>query len=170
MNGSLNIRPAVIAEYERLAVLWKGVEYLHHQGFPHIFRNPDDEWSTRSAVASLIVGPGSAILLAETNTEIAGFVALRVYRVEQRPGMRRTSFVIIENMAVAPLHRRRGIGRALLEAAEDWTAQRGIAVLQLFVWEFNDAAVRFYESEGFVTELRGMTRRLKDVGNVSEKD
>lgn len=80
---------------------------------------------------------------------------------------------MIENMAVDPLHRRRGIGRGLLRAAEDWTAKRGIAVLQLFVWEFNDAAVRFYESEGFVTELRGMARRLKverASGNGSEKD
>jgi ribosomal protein S18 acetylase RimI-like enzyme len=163
MNGSLDIRPAVIGEYERLAVLWKGVEYLHHQGLPHIFRKPDDEWPTRSAVASLIVGPSSTILIAETNTEIAGFVALRVYRVEQTPRMQRRSFVIIENMAVDNLQRGRGVGRALLRAAEDWTAQRGIATLQLFVWQFNDAAVRFYESEGFVTELRGMARRSKDV-------
>lgn len=160
MNRSLNIRPAVVAEYERLSVLWRDVEYLHHQAIPHVFRNPDEVWPTRSAVESLIVGPNSTILIAEANDEIAGFVTLQVHQVQQTPRMRGRRFVMIENMAVDRPHRRRGIGRALLKAAEDWAAQRGIDVLQLFVWQFNDAAARFYESEGFVTELRGMARRI----------
>jgi ribosomal protein S18 acetylase RimI-like enzyme len=163
MNRSFNIRSAVVAEYERLSVLWRGVEYLHHQAFPHIFREPDEGRPTRSAVESLIAGPESTILIAETKNEIVGYVTLEVHQVKQTPRMRERRFVMIENMAVDPLHQRRGIGRALLRAAEDWAAQRRIAVLQLFVWEFNDAAVRFYESEGFVTELRGMARRLKDT-------
>ena len=163
MNRSLNIRPAVAAEYERLSVLWKGVEYLHSQGLPHIFRGPDEVWPSRSAVETLILRPDSTILVAETNNEIVGYVTLEVHQVKQTPRMRERRFVMIENIAVDPLHHRRGIGRALLRAAEDWAAQRGIAVLQLFVWEFNNAAARFFESEGFVTELRGMGRRLKDT-------
>lgn len=162
MNGSLTIRPAVITECGRLAVLWKGVESLHHQAFPHIFCEPDDGWPTFAAVEKLVAGPDSTILVAEANDDIAGFIGLKVYRVERTPRMRERHFVMIENMAVDPLRRRSGIGRALLKGAEDWTAQRGIALLQLFVWEFNDAALRFYESEGFVTELRGMARRIAE--------
>ena len=119
MNRSLNIRPAVVAEYERLFVLWKGVEHQHHQALPHIFRRPDAVWPTRSAVENFIAGPDSSILIAETNNEIAGFVTLQVHQVELTPRMRKRRFVMIENMAVDPLHRRRGIGRALLRAAED---------------------------------------------------
>jgi ribosomal protein S18 acetylase RimI-like enzyme len=163
MDRSLNVRSAVVAEFERLSALWKDVEHLHHQSLPHIFCKPGEGWPTRSAVENFIAGPDSTILVAEANNEIAGFIILQVQRVEQTPRMRGRRFVIIENMAVDPLLRRRGIGRALLRAAEDWAAQRGIAVLQLFVWEFNDAAARFYESEGFVTQLRGMARWLKDT-------
>jgi len=155
LNLSFDIKPAVAADYEHLSVLWRSVECLHYQALPHIFRNPDEEPPTRSAAENLIVGPDSTILIAETNNEIVGFVALKIYRVEQTPRMRGRRFAMVENMAVDPLHRRRGIGRALLRAAEDWATERGIAGLQLFVWEFNDAAARFYESEGFVTELRG---------------
>jgi diamine N-acetyltransferase len=162
MDRSLNIRPAAAADYERLSVLWKGVEYVHHQALPHMFRKPDDEGPTRFAVESLLAAPDSTILVAETDNEIAGFVTLQIYRIEQTPRMRGRCFVMIENMAVDRLHRRRGIGRALLRAAEDWTVQRGIAVLQLFVWEFNDTAARFYESEGFVMQFRSMARQLKD--------
>jgi ribosomal protein S18 acetylase RimI-like enzyme len=162
MNRSIDVRPAVVAEYERLSVLWKAVEYLHHQALPHMFRKPDERWPTRAVIESLIGDPDSAIIVAENNDEIAGFVALKVYGVEQTPRWRGRRFVMIENMAIDPLYRRRGIGRALLKAAEDWATQRGIADLQLFVWEFNDAAARFYESEVFVTTHRGMARRLKN--------
>jgi diamine N-acetyltransferase len=161
MNRSLHVRSAVIAEYERLSVLWKDAEYLHRQALPHIFREQDAAWpSSRSAVETLIAGPDSAILVVETNNEIVGFVALVAHQVKQSLRFRERRFVMIENMAVDPHHRRRGIGRTLLRAAEDWAAQRGIAVLQLFVWEFNDEAARFYESEGFETQVRGMARRI----------
>lgn len=161
MNRSLNIRSAVVSEYERLSALWKSVEYLHHDSLPHIFREPDAVWPTRSAVESLLVGPDSTILIAETANEIAGFITLNIHHVPVTQHLRARRFVMIENMAVDPLHRRRGIGRSLLRAAAEWTAQRGIDVLQLFVWEFNDAAACFYQSEGFMTELRGMARRLE---------
>jgi len=162
MSRSLSVRPASVAEYERLFTLWRGVEYLHHQAIPHIIRKPDEGWPTRSVVENLIAGPDSTILIAEMTNEVVGFVTLQIHRVQETPRMRGRRFVMIENMAVDPLRRRSGIGRALLSAAEDWTAERGIAVLQLFVWEFNDAAARFYESLGFVTELRGMARRIAD--------
>jgi ribosomal protein S18 acetylase RimI-like enzyme len=162
MNARLTIRPAVVADYERLSVLWKGVEHLHYEALPHMFRRPD-EGPTRAVLAGLIVGPDSAILIAETDSEIAGFVALKVYRMEETPRLRGRRFVIIENMAVDPLRRRRGIGRALLRAAEDWACRRGIADLQLFVWEFNDAAARFYQAEGFATVHRMMARRIANA-------
>jgi len=161
MSRPLNIRPAVAADYEPVSVLWNGVEYLRRRALPHIFREHDEVWpSSRSAVETLILGPDSTILIAETNNEILGFVTLVVHQVKQSPRFRERRFVMIDNMAVDPLHRRRGIGRALLRAAEDWAVQRGIAVLQLFVWDFNDAAARFYESEGFKAEVRGMARGI----------
>ena len=70
MDRSLNIRSAVVAELERLSVLWRGVEYLYHQALPHIFCKPDEGWPTRSAVERLIVGPDSTILVAETDNDI----------------------------------------------------------------------------------------------------
>ena len=162
MNRPLDIRSAAAAEYERLSMLWKDVDHLHRQGLPYIFREPDEVWPNRSAVEALILGPDSTILVAETNNEIVGFVALLVRQVRRTPIRRERCYVEIDNMAVDPRYRRRGIGRALVRAAEVWAAQRGITVLQLNVYEFNDAAARLYEAEGFETVYRGMAR-----GNAS---
>lgn len=50
---------------------------------------------------------------------------------------------------VAPEHRRRGAGRALLAAAEAWAAGAGATTLTLWVMEGNDAAVAFYAACGW---------------------
>jgi len=49
-------------------------------------------------------------------------------------------------------HRRRGVGRSLLETAADWAASAGVRKLELHVFPHNEAALALYESFGFVRE------------------
>ena len=49
-------------------------------------------------------------------------------------------------------YRRRGIGRALLDAAERWARERGVRKLELHVFPHNEAAIALYERAGFVRE------------------
>ena len=53
---------------------------------------------------------------------------------------------------VAASHRRRGIGRALLEAAVDWARSARVRKLELHVFPWNEPAILLYESFGFVRE------------------
>ncbi len=59
-------------------------------------------------------------------------------------------------MMVAASHRRRGVGRALLEAASAWARRAGISKLELHVFPWNEPAIRLYESFGF--EREGLRR------------
>jgi putative acetyltransferase len=55
-------------------------------------------------------------------------------------------------LMVAVDHRRRGIGRALLEEAVRWARESGIRKLELHVFPWNEPALRLYESFGFERE------------------
>ena len=55
-------------------------------------------------------------------------------------------------LMVAAGHRRRGVGRALLQAAEDWARGAGIRKLELHVFPYNEAAIALYESCGYERE------------------
>jgi ribosomal protein S18 acetylase RimI-like enzyme len=51
-------------------------------------------------------------------------------------------------LAVAPQCRRRGLGRAMMAAAEAWLRARGVAKIQLMVREDNEEALAFYAALG----------------------
>jgi RimJ/RimL family protein N-acetyltransferase len=55
-------------------------------------------------------------------------------------------------LMVARSHRRRGIGRALLEAAVEWARAREVRKLELHVFPHNAGAIELYERFGFERE------------------
>ena len=64
-------------------------------------------------------------------------------------------------LAVAPVARRRGLGRELMRAAEGWLCKREIPKIQLMVRRQNAGVVAFYESLGYAdADVVVMGRRL----------
>ncbi|MBA4742917.1 MAG: GNAT family N-acetyltransferase, partial [Azoarcus sp.] len=55
----------------------------------------------------------------------------------------------VHDIAVLPAHRRRGLARALLAAAEEAARQRGCCKLTLEVLSNNHAAMAAYAQQGF---------------------
>jgi putative acetyltransferase len=55
-------------------------------------------------------------------------------------------------LMVAAHERRRGVGRALLAAAEAWARETAVEKLELHVLPHNSAAIALYEEVGYVRE------------------
>jgi ribosomal protein S18 acetylase RimI-like enzyme len=97
------------------------------------------------------------VLIAEVDGVPAGF-ALLIYDLPDEITLSEQAFIAY--MAVEGAHRRRGIGRALLERIEAAARARGLPHLSLMVTEENEAARELYRSAGFSTERRMMTKAL----------
>ena len=77
-----------------------------------------------------VVLPRNEVCLAESDGAVAGFIAFA-------PGW-------VNHLYVAPPFQRRGVGAKLLDLAK-----RHNDSLQLWVFETNEPAIRFYERHGF---------------------
>jgi len=93
----------------------------------------------------------AALLVAEEQGNVVG--RLSIVR-DPHPS---SPHVADLGLMVAASHRRHGIGRALLAAAEEWARSAGVSKLELHVFPHNEAAIALYE--GFGYEREGFRRR-----------
>jgi len=101
---------------------------------------------TAEEVDAVLRAPGTTLLLARLDGVIVGTLTLVVFRVPT--GVR----AWIEDVVVDDAAGRRGIGRALTEAALDVARAAGVRTVDLTSRPSREAANRLYQSAGF--ELR----------------
>ena len=116
-----------LAEFENLAHLVQTTaEKLH----PHLFGD--------KPVVEALIGEvdGEAVSFALFFTNFSTFLA--------QPG------IYLEDLYVRPAHRRSGLGRALLTRLAEIACERGYGRFDWSVLDWNEDAIRFYQSMGAV--------------------
>jgi GNAT superfamily N-acetyltransferase len=106
---------------------------------------PDAERQRRGLALMLADPLRRVVLLAERGTTVVGMVTAQLVVSTAEGG----SSALVEDMVVEAAERRRGVGRLLLAAAEDWARERGASRLQLLADRENAPALRFYERMGW---------------------
>jgi RimJ/RimL family protein N-acetyltransferase len=92
----------------------------------------------------------ATVLVAEDGGEVAG--RLSITR-DPHPASRHVADL---GLMVAQGHRRRGVGRALMLAAEDWARAADVRKVELHVFPYNEAAITLYDMLGY--EREGLRR------------
>ena len=87
------------------------------------------------------------VFVAESAGNVAGFIHVEKYDVLYAPPMAN-----ILGIAVALDERRKGYGKALLSAAEDWAKERGIKSMRLNSGGKRKGAHEFYRNAGYNDE------------------
>jgi GNAT superfamily N-acetyltransferase len=100
----------------------------------------------RRGLALMLARPDErAVLVAERGGAVVGMVTVQlvVSTAEGGPA------ALVEDMVVDAAERGHGLGRRLLEAAEEWAHARGATRLQLLADRENEPALRFYARMGW---------------------
>jgi predicted N-acetyltransferase YhbS len=76
------------------------------------------------------------------------------------------AFALIGGLVVDGAHRGSGIGRALVDAAENWARERGVSIVRLSSAVHRTAAHRFYEGLGY-TKIKTQHAFIKPLDEAA---
>jgi ribosomal protein S18 acetylase RimI-like enzyme len=132
-NPAVKIRQAQSADLEDLTRLLQDLFTIETDFAP-------DPQRQRSGLEQLMKSSGAVILVAEIKAEVVGMCSVQTVISTAEGGPSGW----LEDMIVKADMRKRGIGKALLAAAQKWAEEKGMTRLQLLSESDNEAALKFY--------------------------
>ena len=146
--ASLTVRRARAGDEETLLQLNACVQDLHVAERPDFFRVTDRE-AALEAYRAGIEELSPRIWIAELDGKAVGYTVAQLRERSGNPFCRPQRSCEIDQIAVEPQARRRGVARALIERAVEDVHAIGIDDIELTVWAFNEDAQRAFAKLGF---------------------
>jgi ribosomal protein S18 acetylase RimI-like enzyme len=154
------VRPATVRDFEAMAPLFAEVDALHIEHHPERFRSPGHPPRSQEYLDQVLASPHQVFLVAEVEGRLAGLVHVAVYEAPAIPLFVPRLNGVVSDLVVTRELRSRGVGQLLLAEAEAWARFQGASSVELWVYEFNQGARRFYEAAGYGTLSRTMSKQL----------
>ena len=142
-----------------ICVLGEEVNAVHHRAFPEVFSGPGVHDRDAAHWLSSIGKEAATTFVAEDAGELVGFVNVSIV-AESHSLLQPMRFGRVGSVSVTETKRGQGIGRALMNLAQDWVVQHGGTELRLNVWAFNTQALHMYEELGYEIRSHSLVKRL----------
>lgn len=156
------VRPIGPGDRDAVIALWRGLFDAHAETEHRLAGWRGDGPRLDAAIAAwvrgILDGTEGFGFVAEREGEILGFIAGFVRDEGWLDPPRRG---VVGALAVIAPARRRGLGRALLGAAEGWFAREGVAVVEAGIGAANGVAQRFWAAAGYADIRRIAARGLR---------
>jgi ribosomal protein S18 acetylase RimI-like enzyme len=147
---SVEIRAATKHDAPLIAMLNADVQALHADALPWRFKQPGPDTFTPKDAEALLSRANHVAFLAHVGETPAGYVAAHLMRNPETAFHHAHAMIYVHQISVRPNFRRRGVGRALLDAVKAHGEANGISLLTLDAWAFNANALAFFRAYGLV--------------------
>jgi ribosomal protein S18 acetylase RimI-like enzyme len=155
----MSVRRATEADLDRLSALSVGIQQLHADGRPDLFRAPDRD-ALRAFLAERLAS-GAIVLVADRDDTPAGYLLAEISARPANPFRYASAVLYVHHIAVDPTLQRRGVGQHLMDAAVAIGHAENADAVRLDSWFFNEEAHAFFEAEGFAPLNVIFERRLR---------
>lgn len=152
----MTIRRARPGDEAALAQLNGMVQSMHVRVRPDVFV-PISPADLATWFGTVLASGTHAVWLAELDGSPVGYLVAAIHDLSATPFSRARRWCEIDQLGVADDMRRRGVARALVDAAIAWAREQGTGRVTAQCWSFNLAAQGAFSRLGFAP----MTVRLE---------
>jgi GNAT superfamily N-acetyltransferase len=156
---SVDVRAATTDDLDALAALRPFVHDLHVAARPDYF-TPMTFDAARAAAARWFQQENAKVLLAVADGDAVGYLLAFLVARQEDMGVHGWRMLLVDQIAVRASQHRRGVGKALLDAAQDLARELGAQRIELEVWAFNERARDFFLSQGFAPMRHRLSQPL----------
>ena len=142
----ITIRPMTDADAPTLVSLNADVQAIHAAALPWRFK-PPGAYKTADAQA-LLARPDNFAFIAEIDGAPAGYVVAEAIHHPETGRHHAHAMIYVHEISVREAQRRRGVGRALMDAVSARGKELGIDRVALDTWSFNEGALKFFQRYG----------------------
>lgn len=144
------LREARVDDAHVVAELSTVVQALHHEHEPDRFKAPNPD-ALAPKLEEWCADPEVLVLLASDteNGEALGYLIGMVRTLPGHALVHGATVAELDQIAVIPAARQRGIGEALIERMIAWAHERGAHRIELSVWTWNEVAQGVFRKAGF---------------------
>jgi ribosomal protein S18 acetylase RimI-like enzyme len=146
---SIVVRRATVDDATLIAVLNADVQAVHAAALPWRFKPLSPDSLPHTEAAGWLGNPEGLVFIAEVAAEPAGYIYAEINRRPETSLTYAFTTIYIHHVSVRAIHRRKGVGTALIVTLRAAGRDLGIDALALDVWTFNEDARAFFRRHGF---------------------
>jgi GNAT superfamily N-acetyltransferase len=158
---NLSIRPAAHTDGDVLARLNASAQDLHAANEPQFFRAADVAEVGRW-FGEFLARPTARAWVAFDEARPIGYATVEVKRRQNTPFTRERRWFEVDQVAVLPDYRRRGVATALLREVLSAAKEEAVDDLELSTWHFNSGAMEAFAKLGFRPTQQRLALDLRD--------
>lgn len=151
----MEIRKAKESDFDSLKERCLEVHSIHLQEHPDEFKELSTD-DIRSYFCKAIADENQDFLVCCDEGKIVGYILTRVVDRQENPVQKARKYLFIDQIDVKHEYRRSGVGKLLIKSVRDIAKKRGLDLILLDVWNFNEDAVSFFRSQGFLPWIQRM--------------
>lgn len=143
----MTIRKAKIKDIETISKLLYEVHDLHASNREDIFKKGKKKYQDEELVA-IIDNPNTPVYVAEEKNQVVGYIFCIYQEISNHQSLQNQKTLYIDDLCVDCNYRGKHIGTSLYNYAKMIGKANGCTQITLNVWNFNAAAMKFYEKLG----------------------